>query len=128
VAWRTSWFSPRVQFRAWIDQQGAVRTVYLAGRLGREHAAELLRICDVAPGALRVDLANLVSAEQVGLDALTELESRGAALTGTSPYLALRLQNARAARTGRQRSAGSAGSATQSRTSNAGETQGREAQ
>jgi len=101
MAWPASWFSPGVQFRAWVGQQDAVRTVHLAGRLGREHTAELLRICDEAPGPLRVDLANLVSADPTGLEALVGLEGRGAELTGISPYLALRLERARtAARSG----------------------------
>lgn len=102
-----------VQFRAWVNDEGQVRTVRLAGRLSREHAAELLRVCAEPPGALRIGLADLMSADEAGLEVLVRLRSRGAELVGVSPYLALKLETAQAAPTAPERAAGSAGDGTQ---------------
>lgn len=118
-----------MQFRAWVDHDEAVRTVRLAGRLGREHTAELLRICGEAPGPLQVDLASLVSADQGGLETLAALEGRGARLTGVSPYLALRLDAARATPTKQHGASEPSGGANgERRRHRAGGPQGREAQ
>ena len=81
-----------------------------------------MRLCDEAPGELRIDLANLVSADGAGLEVLGLLRSRGAELVGTSPYLALRLESPKPASGGQGSDAGRAGSATVGRTSGAGKT------
>lgn len=58
---------------------------------------ELVRLCEQAPGPVRLDLSDLVSAGAEGLEALALLKNRGAQLVGTSPYLALQLEVAEAA-------------------------------
>lgn len=81
-----------MQFRAQLDDLAGTRIVRLAGRLEREQVFELVRLCEEAPGPVRLDLADLVSAGAEGLEALALLRNRGVALVGTSPYLALQLE------------------------------------
>ena len=91
-----------MQFRADVEDLGARRTVRLAGRLEGSQAAEVTRLCEERPGAVRLDLADLVSADDQGLAILEVLRGRDVALVGTSPYLALQLEIARAARPRKQ--------------------------
>ena len=81
-------------FRADIDDSGGQRTFRLAGRLEKEPSAELARLCAEAGVPVRLDLTDLLSADDAGLEALVALRSRGAELVGASPYLALRLETA----------------------------------
>lgn len=59
-------------------------------------------MCEERPGAVRLDLADLVSADDQGLAILEVLRGRGVELVGTSPYLALQLEVARASRPSKQ--------------------------
>jgi hypothetical protein len=81
-----------VQFRAEVSEAGNTRTVRAAGRLGRNEAAELTRLCADPPKVLRLDLGDLMWADATGLETLAALEEQGAELVGTSPYITLRLQ------------------------------------
>lgn len=65
--------------------------VLIAGRLDAEGVADLERVVAERSGALRVDLADLRSADEAGLEALRALRARGVALTGVSPYFRLLL-------------------------------------
>ena len=80
-----------------MEDRGRTRTVRLAGRLGQEQSAELVRLYNEAPGVVRLDLSDLLSADAAGLETLALLARRGADLVGTSPYLTLQLQMAEAA-------------------------------
>jgi ABC-type transporter Mla MlaB component len=80
-----------VQFKAEVQDCERRRVVRLAGRLQGEHAADLIRLCDESLKPVRLDLADLVSADTAGLEALVMLQSRGAELVGASPYVALQL-------------------------------------
>jgi hypothetical protein len=48
-------------------------------------------LCSGSDEPLRLDLTDLVSADQAGLEALRALAHLGVALEGVSPYLAIRL-------------------------------------
>ena len=61
------------------------------GRLDAEVVEELERVVAELSGPLRLDLAGLRSADEAGLESLRALRARGIVLTGTSPYLRLRL-------------------------------------
>lgn len=71
--------------------------VWLAGRLERDQAPELVRLCDEAPGPVRLDLVDLVSADATGVETLCRLRSRGAELVGASPYIAMQLETSQRA-------------------------------
>ena len=88
-----------MQFKAEVDDQGRTRVVRLAGRLERDQVDDLTTLVDEAPGAILLDLSDLLSADATGLAALEGLRRRGASLVGTSPYLALQLEIARTGRT-----------------------------
>jgi ABC-type transporter Mla MlaB component len=87
-----------VQFKAEVDSREGFRIVRLVGRLQREHADELLRLCEEPSKLLRLDLTDLVSIDAGGLETLLALQRRGAALERASPYIALRLDGARPGR------------------------------
>jgi len=84
-----------VQFRAEIEEVGKTRTIRIAGRLGRVEADELTRLCAGPAPTLRLDLTDLLSADDAGLETLATLAEYGAELVGASPYIKLRLARAR---------------------------------
>lgn len=61
--------------------------MYLAGRLDAAQVHELRSACARARGRLRIDLSDLLSADDVGLDALRRLRTEGAELVGVARYL-----------------------------------------
>lgn len=67
------------------------RVVRLAGRLESPHIVEIRRVCAEAPGAVHLDLAWLLSADDGSLEALVGLAGHGVRLVGASPYLSLQL-------------------------------------
>ena len=77
-----------------IDNAGA-RTVELHGRLDVESLAAFARIAAGLSPGMRCDLAELKSADDVGVVVLAELRGRGVELVGASPYLELCLEHAR---------------------------------
>jgi ABC-type transporter Mla MlaB component len=66
-------------------------TVKLDGRLTGDEVPELRRVCEGAQRQLTLDLAALQSADRQGVSLLRELRTKGADLSGTSPYLQLLL-------------------------------------
>jgi anti-anti-sigma regulatory factor len=87
-----------VQFKAEISVHEHFRIVRLAGRLQAEHVADLMTECDGFRTRVRLDLADLVSMDPSGLDALLLMQERGAELEGASPYLVLQLERGRSGR------------------------------
>jgi len=73
------------------EEAGGVRTVRIAGRLVSPATDELQRL---ARGALavRLDVSQLVSADEEGLRVLESLREGGAELVGTPPFIQLLLQ------------------------------------
>ena len=61
--------------------------VLLAGRLKAAQVHDLRRICATATGRVRIDLTDLLSADAVGIDALSRLRREGAELVGVAQYL-----------------------------------------
>jgi hypothetical protein len=66
----------------------------LHGWLVGPEVAEFERVVAAAPLPLRVDLANLVSADLPGIAALRAQRVRGVRLANTSPYIAILLDGA----------------------------------
>ena len=74
------------------------RIVRLAGRLAEAQVPELFKVCGDTAIGIELDLANLISVDPVGLDALDRLRKRGAAFTDVPAYIQLKLDSASAAR------------------------------
>jgi len=68
------------------------RVVRLAGRLTAAQVPELLAAC--AEGqSVELDLAEMVSADVAGIEALRHVRVRGATLVGASGYIQLKLDS-----------------------------------
>lgn len=74
-----------------VNQTEEPTTVYLAGHLQAAQVHELHRICAAATGRIRIDLTDLLSADPVGIDALSRLRRTGVELVGVAHYLRRRL-------------------------------------
>jgi ABC-type transporter Mla MlaB component len=78
----------------WIGviQETDRRLVRLAGRLSVTQVPELLEACaEVLP--IELDLADLVSADAAGIEALQRLRGQGATLVSAPGYLQLKLDS-----------------------------------
>ncbi len=75
-----------------VAQTPGTCTVHVAGRLAGPHVGDLLRVCNDASGALRIDLSDLLSVDSEGLDALRRLTEDGAELFGVAQYLRRELE------------------------------------
>ena len=75
-------------------QSGRVTVVRVDGRLRKRGAAELEKVCQSIVGPLCLDLANLLSVDADGARVISELEARGAAVAGVSPYVDMLLKRA----------------------------------
>jgi hypothetical protein len=75
-----------------IRQEDDRRVVRLAGRLSAAQVPELLGVCS-EPGPLELDLAELVSADAAGIDALQRIRGKGAKLVGVPGYIQLKLDS-----------------------------------
>ena len=71
------------------------RVVRVAGRLGVAHVPELLSACDGA-GALELNLTDLASADNAGIEALQRVRRKGATLVGTPGYIQLKIDSLKA--------------------------------
>jgi len=68
------------------------RVVRVAGRLGVAHVPELLTACS-GDGALELNLTDLASADNAGVEALQRIRRKGATLVGTPGYLQLKIDS-----------------------------------
>ncbi len=73
--------------RITTKRSGLVTVVRIDGRLRKEGAAELKRVCQTIEGPICLDLANLHSVDGDGVRAIHMLEDNGAAVAGVSPYI-----------------------------------------
>jgi hypothetical protein len=92
-----------VTFRAEVADVPGFLVVRLAGRLERDQTSELAGVCAGAARPVRLDLTDLVSADEAGLETLGNLMGNGAEMVGASPYLALQLDYWLARRSGNAR-------------------------
>jgi hypothetical protein len=90
----------------WIGvvQEVDRRVVRLAGRLSVAHVHELLTACGDG-SSLVLDLADLVSADAAGIEALQRLRGQGAELVSVPGYIHLQLEPLAGARTDARRPA-----------------------
>ena len=78
-------------FRITIDQAGGIQVVRLAGWLDAGGVAELERVVADTSGPLRLDLTELRSADQAGVNCLQALHARRVPFVGASPFIRLLL-------------------------------------
>lgn len=81
-----SWMRVRIEARR---VENDVTLVTIAGRLAAANVRELHDLCACFEGALVLDLSDLISADAQGVEALRELEDRGAELRNVSPFIRL---------------------------------------
>jgi hypothetical protein len=74
-----------------VHKSEEATTVYLAGCLKAAQVHELRGVCAEVTGRIRIDLTDLLSADVVGIDALSRLRRSGAELVGVAQYLRRRL-------------------------------------
>ena len=91
--WRWSCVPSQV-VECWIgvEQDGDGRVVRLAGALGAAQVPDLLLAC-ASPGALQIDLTELISIDAAGIHALQRVRARGAILVGVPGYIQLKLDS-----------------------------------
>ncbi len=65
------------------------RVIRLAGRLAEAQVPELFNVC--AAASVRLELADLISVDLVGLDALHRLRQGGAVFVDVPEYIQLKL-------------------------------------
>jgi anti-anti-sigma regulatory factor len=73
------------------ERLGEATLVRVAGRLVGEGVEELSRVCAASPRPLRIDLAGLLHADELGLSLLRSLRASGAQLADVSPFIRLLL-------------------------------------
>ena len=64
--------------------------VRVAGRLSVVHVPEMLAAC-AGDSALEIDLTDLASADNAGIEALQRVRTKGATLVGTPGYIQLKI-------------------------------------
>ena len=77
--------------RIWEERLEDFTVVHVAGRLMGEGVEELCRVCMGSGSRLRVDLAGLLQADDLGLSLLRSLRASGAELEDMSPFISLLL-------------------------------------
>jgi hypothetical protein len=75
-----------------VSDEGDRRVVRLAGRLCEDQVPELLLACSIPP-QVTLDLTELVSTDDAGLDALNRIRMGGGTLTGAPRYIQLKLDS-----------------------------------
>ena len=85
-----AWHEP-MSLHITSDEEGGLRTVHVAGVLGFAGLGELRRACREAP-RLRLDLSELLTADEAGTDLLAALRDEGVELVSVPPYVDLLLR------------------------------------
>ena len=78
--------------RITVGRNGTTRCIALAGRLTGEEVEELNQVVHEDPGAARLELGELRSADEAGLAALRRLRDEGVEMRGVPPHLAWRIE------------------------------------
>jgi hypothetical protein len=74
-----------------VVQAGGPRVIRVAGRLTEAQVPDLLRVCAATTGLVQIDLAELVSADGVGLEALRRLRASGTGVVNAPRFIQLTL-------------------------------------
>ena len=80
-----------------IDYQAGCYVVRVAGRLTDVQVPDLIRVC-ATHSPVQVDLTQLDSASNVGIEALQRVQKAGAQIVGATHFIQLLLDGSHAAR------------------------------
>jgi hypothetical protein len=89
-----------MECRIEVGAEVGSRTVRVAGRLTDAHVPDLASVCGELPGPVEIDLAELVSADRVGLEALRRLRTSGARIVNAPRFIELMLSTSSPDRNG----------------------------
>lgn len=87
-----------MELRLSVSREDAITVIHVDGRLAASGMRDLDETITGVPGAMIIDLTNLLSADDAGIVALRVLSERGIQLRGASPYVALLLRGDRSRR------------------------------
>jgi anti-anti-sigma regulatory factor len=73
-----------------VTTRGEQRVLRVAGRLSVAHVPEMLAAC-AGERALEIDLTDLASADDAGIEALQRVRNWGATLVGTPGYIQMKI-------------------------------------
>jgi hypothetical protein len=76
-----------------VTTEGDRRVIRVAGRLAVAHVPAFLTACE-GKGALELNLSDLASADNAGVEALQRIRRKGATLVGTPGYILLKIDSA----------------------------------
>ena len=76
-----------------VVRETDMHVVRVAGRLTQAHVPDLLSVSSVAAGRVQIDLAHLISADSVGLEALRRARAAGAAVVNAPRFIQLVLDS-----------------------------------
>ena len=85
-------YTPAVDCRIQVRDEGGVQVVTIAGRLMNDHVPGLLTACGHA-ARLRLDLTDVLSVDAIAAEALRRLRDSGAQFTGVPTYIQLKLDS-----------------------------------
>jgi hypothetical protein len=81
-----------MQVRIDSKRRGSTTVIFVAGRLSGLGTRELVRACRAVEGQFALDLSNLISAEDEGIEALRRLRREARETKGASPFIELLLE------------------------------------
>jgi hypothetical protein len=87
-----------------FNSNGSETVVRIAGRLAGTAVAQLKKSCDQIADPIKIDLSNLLFADDEGINAIQALAEKGAQVHGASPFVQLLLGNALGWKTGGEES------------------------
>ena len=85
----------RVEVRIDVTSEGPQTVVFIAGRLAGDPIVQLREVCDPIAGAFALDLSDLLSADDAGINAIRTLGEKGAVVRGASPFIQMLLDEGR---------------------------------
>jgi hypothetical protein len=81
-----------MQVRIDSKRRGSTTVISVTGRLSGLGAQELVRACRAVEGEFAMDLSNLLSADDEGIEALRRLRREARETEGASPFIELLLE------------------------------------
>ena len=89
-----------MNFRIEFKSEGPETVVSIAGRLNSSSVTQLHKTCDQIEIPFRIDLSELLFADEEGINAIRAICARGGQVKGASPYVRLLLDGGSGCKTG----------------------------
>jgi hypothetical protein len=81
-----------MQLRIDSKRRGSTTVISVAGRLSGLGTREMVRACRAVEGEFAIDLSDLLSADDEGIEALRRLKREAREMEGASPFIQLLLE------------------------------------